>query len=68
MTEGKVNYADLASMALRFTQGSAVITVVIDGNQGSGFAIQAREGFTFDVAKVMRDIADKLDASKKQSN
>ena len=68
MTEGKVIYNDMATLLLRFTQASAVIAIVLDGNQGSGFAIHAREGFTWDFPKVLREIADKLEAGKKQSN
>ena len=68
MTEGKGLYSDLTSLALRFTQASAVIAIVFDGNQGTGFSVIAREGFSYDIPKVLREMADKLEAGKKQAN
>lgn len=55
---GPVKY-DAVTTALRETTGAlGVITIVIEGNQGSGFSVQAPASVTLALPALLRHVAD----------
>ena len=65
MAQGPGKYDDVATMALSATRAQAVIVVVIGGDRGSGFSVQALEGVVLDLPKILRSMADQIEQDLK---
>jgi hypothetical protein len=61
MARGPGKYDDVATMALRETRASGVIVIVVGGDRGSGFSVQAVEGVALDLPQILRTMADQIE-------
>lgn len=62
MTLGAGKYDDEATMVRERTHAKGVIVIVIEGDRGEGFAIQATPGVTFALPQMLRGMADEIEA------
>jgi hypothetical protein len=61
MARGPGKYDDVATMALQETRASGVIVIVLGGDRGSGFSVQAVEGVVLDLPQLLRTTADQIE-------
>jgi hypothetical protein len=62
MTIGPGVYDAEATLVMESTHARrGVIVIVLDGDRGSGFAVQTTIGMTLHLPKILRDMADQLD-------
>ncbi len=59
---GPGKYDDVATMVRESTQAEAVIIMVVGGNKGSGFSVQAPLEFTLKLPNILRNIAADIEA------
>jgi hypothetical protein len=69
MPAGPGKYDHIASLARTATNAQAVVVIIIDGDDGSGFSLQAAkrfvEGGESDVlVKVLRIVADQIEKAE----
>jgi hypothetical protein len=62
MALGPGKYDEEATMVQQRTNAAGVIVIVIGGDKGEGFAIQATLGVTLSLPKMLRIIADQIEA------
>jgi subtilisin family serine protease len=62
MAVGPGKYDDLATAVRSAAVARGVIVVVFGGNRGSGFSVQADGPTTLQLPKILRDLADQIDA------
>lgn len=62
MAVGPGRYDDEATTVMKATEASGVILIVIGGNKGEGFACQATLEVTLSLPKMLRSIADQIEA------
>jgi hypothetical protein len=62
---GPGKYDDETTRVRQATQAEAVVLIVIGGNKGEGFAVQAPLRVTLALPEMLRDIADKMEADIK---
>jgi hypothetical protein len=65
MTIGPGKYDDETTMVQAKTQARGVVLIIIGGNKGEGFSIQATLEVTLAVPKMLRRIADQIEADLK---
>ena len=58
MVEGK--YSDLASIVRISAEAEAVVLVVINGKDGSGFSVHAGSGISELLPAILRRVADDI--------
>jgi hypothetical protein len=61
MTIGVGKYDEEAGMVLQRTNARAVILIVIGGNRGEGFSVQAYEDIAPVLPKLLRHTADEIE-------
>jgi len=59
---GPGRYDDEATKVMEATKANGVIVIVIGGNKGEGFACQATLEVTQALPKMLRHIADQIEA------
>jgi hypothetical protein len=69
MPAGPGKYDHVATLARTATNAQAVVVIIVDGDEGSGFSVQATprfvEGGESDVlVKVLRDVADQIEKAE----
>lgn len=62
MALGPGKYDHLATIARTAADAAAVAIIVIDGVNGSGFSVQAPEGFAEQLPALLRSMADEIEA------
>lgn len=62
MATGPGKYDHLATLVRDQTAAAAVIVVVFGGTDGSGFSVQAPEGFASQLPDLLRSLATKIEA------
>ena len=63
MAKGPGKYDDLATQVREAAEAPAVVVIVIKGNRGSGFSVQASADLTASLPALLRHIADEIDRS-----
>jgi hypothetical protein len=69
MAMGPGKYDDVATMARKMSNALGVIVVILGGNKGNGFSLQAihqNETFLKNVPKILREMADQIENDVKQ--
>lgn len=62
MLEGPGKYDDLCTHAMEKSDAHAVLLIVVEGNKGSGFSVQARDvDFPSQVPDLLRRVADRIE-------
>jgi hypothetical protein len=61
MTIGPGVYDAEVTLVVESTNAQAVILIVLDGDRGSSFSIQATPGVILRLPEILRDMADQLD-------
>jgi hypothetical protein len=61
VTIGPGKYDDEATLVMQSAHASGVIVIVIGGDRGEGFSIQATLSVSLQLPKILRDMADQLD-------
>ena len=61
MAKGPGKYDPLATIVREATEARAVILLVIEGSEGSGFTVQQEEGVTLDLPRLLRRVADDIE-------
>lgn len=62
MATGPGKYDDFATVVRIGTSAKAVIVIVVEGDKGSGFSVQAQEGMVLNLPAVLRRVADTMEA------
>ena len=62
MAQGPGKYDDLCTYVRENTEARAVVVIVLGGNNGSGFSVQAHGDVVLEVAQLLRSVADQMDA------
>lgn len=65
---GPGKYDGEATLVRIRTNATAVIIVVVDGNKGSGFSIQAPLEFTRELPQILRGLASDVEKMLPQEN
>lgn len=60
MTLGPGKYDEEASMVQQITGAAGVILIIIGGDKGEGFSVQATLPVTLALPQMLRNIADEL--------
>ena len=68
MTIGPGVYDDEAAWVRERTHAKGVVLIVVGGDRGVGFAVQATPEITLDLPAVLRSIADQIDADTMTTN
>jgi hypothetical protein len=63
---GPGKYDDACTAVRVATEASAVVLLVIDGNQGSGFSVQVSGGVALHLPNLLRVVADRLEKGAAQ--
>jgi hypothetical protein len=63
---GPGKYDDLCTLLRAKAEATAAIVVIIGGNKGQGFSCQAPLEVTLALPKLLRAIADEIEATTKQ--
>lgn len=63
MSLGSGKYDDLATLVRERSRAQSVVVIVIDGERGSGFSVQSWGDITAQLPFLLRDVADKIEAS-----
>lgn len=66
MAVGPGKYDDLCTYVREHAQASAAVVIVADGKHGSGFSVQAPLEMQLALPKVLRELADLLEADFKE--
>ena len=66
MPIGPGKYDDACTEARASTGGESVVLIVIDGDRGSGFSIQAPPSMVFMLPSLLRTVADEIEANLKK--
>jgi hypothetical protein len=61
MAKGPGKYDPLVTIVREATEARAVILLVIEGSEGSGFAVQQEEGVTLDLPALLRRMANSIE-------
>jgi len=64
--EGPGKYDDVTTMVRALTEAQAVVLMVIDGNQGNGFSVQAYDDIVIDLPALLRTMADEIEKEGKE--
>jgi hypothetical protein len=64
MAIGPGKYDALATVAREAAKAKAVILLVIDGNKGSGFSVQADAGTVLALPALLRKVADDIEETE----
>jgi hypothetical protein len=62
MAVGPGKYDDLCTLVREKADADGVVVLVFDGNKGSGFSIQGPISLTATLARLLRSMADQIDA------
>jgi hypothetical protein len=62
MALGPGKYDDLATEARIGAGARGVVVIVIDGDRGSGFSVQADEPLSDALPRLLRNLADQIEA------
>jgi hypothetical protein len=62
MTAGPGKYDDEVTWVRERTHAAGVVLIVVGGDRGAGFAVQATPEATLDLPAVLRSMADQIDA------
>jgi hypothetical protein len=65
MTHGPGKYDQFATYVRVHTEAAAVVVIVIDGNKGEGFSVQADETVVLKLPAMLRALADEMDRDLK---
>jgi hypothetical protein len=68
MALGPGKYDDLATSVRKTAKARGVIVIVIDGQLGSGFSVQADPQLTAALPLLLRDMAEKIAADMEVSD
>lgn len=60
MPRGPGKYDDHATAVRVALEAEAVVLIVIGGDDGGGFSVQAPLGFTKKLPRILRDLADTI--------
>jgi len=63
MALGPGKYDALATEVRAKAQAAGVVVLIFDGNLGSGFSAQLSVELTLSVPKILRDMANQIEAS-----
>ncbi len=61
MPQGPGKYDALTTYVRRKSDALGAIVIVIEGNKGSGFSVQATPELTRSLPKMLRSMADEID-------
>jgi hypothetical protein len=63
MPVGPGKYDDLATLVRETTNAQAVVLIIVEGDRGSGFSVQALPPFVDGgtLVKLLRDMADQIE-------
>jgi len=64
MPAGPGKYDDACTTAREATGAQACVLIVLGGNKGSGFSVQAPGDITDMLPELLRDIADSIEAAR----
>jgi hypothetical protein len=62
MTVGPGRYDDEVTWVRERTHATGVVLIVVGGDKGAGFAVQATAEATLDLPAVLRTMADQIEA------
>jgi fibronectin type 3 domain-containing protein len=63
---GPGKYDEITTYVREKTKAKIAVVVIVDGNQGNGFSVQAVDLTGFDLlSNILRQVADQLDADLK---
>jgi hypothetical protein len=62
MAVGPGKYDDLCTLVREKTEADGVVVLVFDGNKGNGFSVQGPVSLTATLARVLRSMADQIEA------
>lgn len=62
MPVGPGRYDDLCTYVREKAQARGAIVIVIDGNRGAGFSVQAPLDVCADLAQTLRTVADQIES------
>ena len=68
MAVGPGKYDALCTKIREETKAQGVILMVFDGNQGSGFSVQAPLDLTFGLPAILRDLAQQIEEDMKKTD
>jgi len=68
MPVGPGKYDDACTAVRVATEAHAIVLIVIDGNQGSGFSVQASGDAAAHLPGLLRSLADQIEASDDRSS
>jgi hypothetical protein len=63
MPAGPGKYDDLATWVRKKAQARAIVVIVVEGANGSGFSVQTQPGLILDLPALLRRVADDIDAA-----
>ena len=66
MPLGPGKYDDLCTDVRKKANAEGVVLIILHGNQGNGFSVQATVPITLTLAKLLRDTADVIQDSIKE--
>lgn len=62
MAQGPGKYDAIATVARETANARGIVLIVLQGDRGSGFSVQASEEMTRQLPKMLRVIADQIEA------
>lgn len=62
MTVGPGKYDAVCTSVFEITRARAAIVIVFDGAAGTGFSVTSEGGLVLDIPKVLRNVADQIEA------
>jgi hypothetical protein len=63
---GPGKYDAETTMVQQATNAAGVVLIIIDGNKGQGFSVQATLAVTMALPAILRAVADQLEADAKE--
>lgn len=61
MTSGPGKYDEEATLVMERTKAQCVIVIIIGGNKGEGFSVQATSEVAFQLPSILMNIANQLE-------
>lgn len=58
---GPGKYDELCTLAREAAEAKAAVLILLSGNRGNGFSVQAPPEFTLKLPHVLRDMADQIE-------
>jgi hypothetical protein len=68
MTMGPGKYDEEATLIMERTKAKGVIVMIIGGDKGAGFAVQADLITTLSLPSILRSIANQIDADIREDD